>query len=144
MPAEVEQELSQTYTNGALICDEEELATTLCKVVGSCSNLYLLLDGMDECEKGTKKFLLKTLERLTSLRNATVRALVTCRDEDQMLRSLDRYPQIHLSAKASASDIESFVRCAVRARIQSRELVVSDPVLETQIVTELVAKSAGM
>jgi len=79
-----------------------------------------------------------------SFQNANCRVLYTCRDEDQMLRALDEYPQIHMSSRMSFADIKSYVEWAVKSRLQSRDLAISDPDLEADIVTELVNKSQGM
>lgn len=141
---ETEEHLAQACNSNASTPDQEDLASILYKTIDSGCNVHIILDGLDECEKDAKQFLTNVLRRLMSFQNANCRVLYTCRDEDQMLRALDEYPQIHMSSRMSFADIKSYVEWAVKSRLQSRDLAISDPDLEEEIVTELVNKSQGM
>ena len=106
--------------------------------------VYIVLDGLDECERESRQDILNFFKRLTTYEKVSVRTLVCCRDEDQLLRSLSSDHRIQLTTTALGSDIESFVRGSVRYRIESGQLTVRDPDLEQEIVRELVSKAHEM
>ena len=105
---------------------------------------YIVIDGLDECEKQVRQEVLNILKRISALKNASIRKFVSCRDEDELLRSLQLYPRIQLTAEALGGDIKSFVEGSVRSRIETGQLKIQNPELEHYIVQELVKKAHGM
>lgn len=116
----------------------------LCSLMPLCPPTHIVLDGLDECERQPRHDALSFLNRLSMLGNASIHICVSCRDEDQLLRSLNSYPLIQLTATALESDIKSFIQGSVRGRIESGQLTIRNLDLEHQIVQELVKKSHGM
>ena len=105
---------------------------------------YIIIDGLDECEKQARQEVLNILKRISALSSVSVLTYFSCRDEDELLRSLHQYPRIHLRAEALDCDIKSFVEGSVRSRIESGRLKIQNPKLENHIVQELVQKAQGM
>ena len=105
---------------------------------------YFVLDGLDECEKQPRQEMLNILKRISALKNASVRTFITCRDEDELLRSLHLYPRIQLTGETLGGDIKFFVEGSVRSRIESGQLKIRNPELEHHIVQELMKKAHGM
>ena len=144
IPSEMEAKILRAYKDGTRIPETSELVDLVCFLMQLWPVVYIVLDGLDECEKSPRQDILSFLERLATLANAIVHIFVSCRDEDQLLRSLKAYSRIQLTSAALETDIKSFVEGSVRARIVSRQLTVQNPELEHQIVWELVQKSHGM
>ena len=144
IPEEIEPQVLRAYKDGQRTPSTQELMGLVCSLMQLCPLVYLVLDGLDECERQSRQDILSFLERLSTLPKASVRTFVSCRDEDQLLRSLELYPRIQLTAAALGSDIKSFVEGSVRSRIGSGQLRIRNPDLEPQIVQELVNKSHGM
>lgn len=144
IPKEIEPQILRAYIDGTRTPGTYELMDLICALMRLRPIVYIVLDGLDECERPPRQDILSFLERLSSLTKASVRTFVSCRDEDQLLRSLQSYPRIQLTTTALESDIKSFVEGSVRSRIKSGQLTIRNPDLEHQIVQELVDKAHGM
>ena len=134
----------RAYRNGERTPGTNEIVDLVWSLIQLRPLAYIVLDGLDECEKQPRQDVLNFLKRLSTLEKTSVRTFVSCRDEDQLLRSLHSYPRIQLTAVALLGDIKSFVEGSVRSRIESGQLTIRDPNLEHQIVRELVNKAHGM
>ena len=144
IPAELEPKFLKAYKEGTRTPETTDLMELIFSLMQRQPMVYIVLDGLDECERSARQDILSFLERLSTLAGASVRTFVSCRDEDQLLRSLNSYSRIRLTAAALETDIKSFVEGSVRARIVSGQLTIKNPELEHQIVRELVQKSHGM
>lgn len=141
---EIEPKILRAYKDGTRIPETSELVELICSLMKLQPKVYIILDGLDECERSPKQDILSFLERLATLANASVHTFVSCRDEDQLTRSLNSYSRVRLTAAALETDIKSFVEGSVRARIVSRQLTIRNSDLEHLIVRELIQKSHGM
>ena len=144
IPAEIEPKILKAYKDGTRSPETSDLMELIFSLMQRLPMVYIVLDGLDECERSVKQNILSFLEHLSTLTGANVHTFVSCRDEDQLLRSLNSYTRIRLTAAALETDIKSFVEGSVRARIVSRQLTIRNLELEHQIVGELVQKSHGM
>ena len=105
---------------------------------------YIVLDGLDECGKEARAQIVSVLGRFSGLGSALLKTLILCREEDQLLRTLNLVPQIRITPETSKGDIESFVVESVKSKIQSGQLRIRNPTLKLEIVSELVSKAHGM
>ena len=144
IPEEIKPQILRASKDGQQVPETYELMELVCSLMQLRALVYILFDGLDECERQPRQDILNFLKRLSKLPKVSVRTFVSCRDEDQLLRSLQSYPRIQLTAAALGSDIKSFVEGSVRSRIGSGHLTIRNPDLEHQIVRELVKKSQGM
>ena len=143
-PKEIESQILRAYRDGQRTPEVHEVVEIVCSLMQKHPVSYIVFDGLDECEKQPRQDILNFLARLSTFGKVSMHALVSCRDEDQLLRSLLSYPRINLTAVALESDIKLYVKSSVRSRIKSGELTIRDPDLEHQIVHELVDKAHGM
>lgn len=143
-PEEIEPQILQTYGNGQRNPGMHEIGDLVCSLIQLHPVTYVVIDGLDECEKQARQESLNILKRISVLGSTSVRTFVTCRDEDELLRSLHHYPRIQLTAEALGGDIKSFVEGSVRSRIESGHLKIQNPELEHHIVQELIKKAHGM
>ena len=143
-PKEIEPQILQAYGHGQRTPGTHEIGDLVCSLMQLRPPGYIVLDGLDECEKQPRQEVLNVLKRVTALKNACVRTFVSCRDEDELLRSLHLYPRIQLTSEALGGDIKLFVEGSIRSRIESGQLRIRNPDLEHHIVQELVKKAHGM
>ena len=144
IPKQIEPQILRAYKDDQQIPGVSEVVEIICSLMQLRPSAYIVLDGLDECEKQSRQDILGFLERLSTLGKAFAHTFVTCRDEDQLLRTLQSYHRIQLTATVLGNDIESFVEGSVRSRIKAGLLTVRNPDLEHQIVRELVNKAQGM
>lgn len=75
---------------------------------------YIILDGLDECEKEDRKmilsFLTSLISKIDAKKTSKLRLLVISQTEPDIRRLLDRAREFELRADHNAQDIESFVR----------------------------------
>ena len=144
IPEEIEAQIPLGCVEGGQSLSMNELMDLVVLAVKLSSPTFVVLDGLDECEKEPRLQMTGFLNRLSGLCTAVVKTLVLCREEDQLLRSLQRTPCIRITPSALEGDIKSFVTGSVKSRVQSRELRLRNPSLELEIVSELVSKAHGM
>ena len=80
--------------------------------------VYCILDALDECDEGSRNWLLRRLTRLiqTSVQNRkkdVLKLLVTSRPVLDIIRALDRFPRFDLTA--NPNDLRLFVHSKVAA-----------------------------
>ena len=143
-PKAIEPQILRAYKDSQRTPRTDELVDLVCSLMQLHPLAYIVLDGLDECERQPRQDVLNFLKRLSNLGSSCVRTLVSCRDEDHLLRSLHQYPRIQITAEVLERDIKSFVGGSVRSRIDSGQLTIQDPDLRHQIVRELVDKAHGM
>ena len=143
-PEEIEPQMLKAYGHGQRTPGTHEIGDLVCSLMQLHPNTYIVIDGLDECEKQARQEVLNILKRISALRSTSVRIFVSCRDEDELLRSLHQYPRIQLTAETQEGDIKAFVEGSVRHEMDSGQLKVQNPELEHHIVRELVKKAHGM
>ena len=143
-PEEIEPQILQAYGHGQRPPGTHEIGDIVYSLMQLHPVTYIVIDGLDECEKPARQEVLSILKRISFHGSTSVRTFVSCRDEDELLRSLHQHPRIQLTAEALGSDIKSFVEGSVRSRIESGQLKIQNPELEHHIVQELVKKAHGM
>lgn len=144
VPAEVESQLRQSVIDKARVPGETLLQKSILSMVEAFRGLYVILDGLDECENETRRDVTALIEHLLVQNEADVKIFVSCREDEHILRSLDVHPCIQLSETMMASDINAFITGSVRSKVESGELRIDGPAVEEEIVAELVAKAHGM
>lgn len=144
IPEEIEAQIPLGCVEGGQTLSTNELMDLVVLAVKLSSPTFVILDGLDECEKEPRQQMTGFLNRLSVLGTAVVKTLVLCREEDQLLRSLQGTPCIRITPSALEGDIKSFVTGSVKYRIQHGELRIRNPSLESEMVSELVSKAHGM
>ena len=144
IPEAIEKRIPLGYIESGQSLELNDLVDLLCLAFRHSRLHYIILDGLDECGKEARAKVMSVLDRLSGLGSALLKTLILCREEDQLLRTLNQVPQIKISPEASKGDIESFVVGSVKTRIKSRQLRIRNPKLEGEIVSELVSKAHGM
>ena len=142
-PEDIESRILQDYSDEKEIPDEEVLSL-LHTIARSCSQIHIIIDGLDECDQQNWRSILKTFEDLRALPNLAIKMFIPCVEEGMIFHHLHGYTGIQVSAAKSAADIKAYIVESVRSKIETGELKIRNPTLETEIVSELVLKAKGM
>ncbi|KAL8877750.1 MAG: hypothetical protein Q9192_008608 [Flavoplaca navasiana] len=124
--------------------DASDLSDLLWLAIQQNPLTFIVIDGLDECEKVSRKVVMDLLHRLQKPENSTVKSLISCRKEDRILRSFEGVLMVEMTASSLKDDIQLFVADSVSSRVQSGELRIRDPDLAKEITDELVNKAQGM
>ena len=144
VPREIERQLRQSVIDEARVPGEALLRRSILSAIEACPGLYVIIDGVDECEKEARRDAIVLIEALLVHKRAAVKMFVSCREDEHLLRSLDVHPCIQLSETMMDNDINAFITGTVRSKVESGELRINNPALEDEIVAELVTKAHGM
>ncbi len=144
VPTEIECQLRQAVIGEARVPGETSLQRCILSTMEAIPGLYVIVDGLDECEKEARRDTITLIEQLLVHDKAAVKTFVSCREDEHILRSLDVHPCIQLSETMMAADIDAFITGTVGARVKSGELRINSSALEEEIVAELVTKAHGM
>ena len=137
-------ELSSAFQSGSGTPDRVELAILLNQVLKAYSEIYVIIDGVDECEKNVQNDILYAIEDMIELNQCTVKVWISSREDTDIMNGLRKYPSIHIAETKVTGDIENYVQTAVKSKLQSGELFIRDQTLEEEIISTLTTKSQGM
>jgi hypothetical protein len=115
------------------------------KIVIGFKMLYIVIDGIDECEKKDREDLLHVLSELATIGSNTKLFLAS---RDSVSREIQkRFPtfdRISLNCSAAQSDIATYVEGIVHDKLRNEELIVGDSRLIEEIKVALIEGADGM
>ena len=123
---------------------EQRLTNLISNAIQCCAGLHIIVDWLDECERGVQQAVTNTLGRLLTFEHPLIKILFTCRDEGHLLTSLNHFSRLQISHRASAADIQSYISHAIAQSLSSGDLTIRNPVLKEEIISKLVDKAQGM
>lgn len=144
IPEHLELQLFQIYAGGTRSPAEKALGDLFCSSVASRSTMYIVFDGIDECEKTVWQEMLKMFKHLATLRQCKIKVFVTCVEEGPVAHQLHDAPRVHISPTITNEDVKVFVASSVRSRIECGDLRIRNADLEQEIISELVLRAKGM
>ena len=144
IPEIIESQLLQLCAARSQSAPETALVNIFCSSVAILSDMYLIFDGLDECDKAVWRTMLKVFNQLAAVRPTNVKVFITCVEEGSVAHSLNGFTQIQLSPSVTSTDIKAFVESSVRLKIEDGELRIRNPSLEQDIIGELVLKANGL
>ena len=144
IPEHIETQLLQVYAGGTRSPAANTLSDIFYSVVALRPELYVVFDGLDECEKPVWKAMLKILERLGAIGQCNVKVFITCVEEASVSHQLGGLACVQLSPAATIKDIRSYVTLSVRSKIEGGDLKIRNPKLEQDIINELHSRANGM
>ena len=144
IPEIVESQLSQIFAARSQSSPETALVNIFCSSVAILSDLYIIFDGLDECDKAVWRTMLKVFKQLAAVRPTNVKVFMTCVEEGSVAHSLHGCTKVQLSPSVMSADIKAFVQSSVRLKIEDGELKIRSPSLEHDIISELFWKANGL
>lgn len=121
------------------------LQTTLQDMIRACSSVWIVLDGLDECEARSEYAADGVMPWIKNLRMPpSLHLLVTSRPEEDIKSAIETWADnneiISLQSDVTADDIHAYVR----ARVEQLVRWETEPDMRQQIVTTLTERAGGM
>lgn len=106
---------------------------------------YIILDGLDECEKKERRIILDALSTLASA-GLGAKVFVASRDtvSSDVKKAFSSFEHVTMGCLSARSDIVAFVENEVNDRLENEDLVVGDQSLVDDIKKALVEHADGM
>ncbi|KAI9857597.1 MAG: hypothetical protein M1813_008189 [Trichoglossum hirsutum] len=142
IPNEVEQRINLSYKDGTRTPSAGDLISILASSLATFSKVFIVVDGLDECQSSARRTILLALKQLMRLEHTIVKLYVTSRDEADIRASFTDHFSIQLMEDNIMPDISHYVSEAVLSRRQSR--LKCDDTLAREIVVALVEGARGM
>ncbi|KAI0440131.1 hypothetical protein F4803DRAFT_528501 [Xylaria telfairii] len=141
IPQQVEKELERLDSSSGL----DELVQILRIVMHPPRISYIIIDGLDECEKPDRVKLLTGLSSLTTP-GGNIRLFLSGRDSirGEIQKQFKTFDSLSMDCPSARDDISMFIKDTVRDRVQNEELSIGDPFLEEDIKLALIGGVQGM
>ena len=68
----------------------------------------IVIDALDECDKTSRADLLQALERIVHYSSNLVKVFMSSRNDQDIVRHLEHYPNIEITASKNQADIVNF------------------------------------
>lgn len=108
------------------------------------SQAIVILDGLDECESGSREEVFDFVARLVNTPCTLVKVFVTSRREEDIKDAFDGCPVVEIDSALVDGDIRVFLHDAIERRIQKKFLKLQDQTLKDTILEALSSKANGM
>ena len=138
------KDVVETFRANVNGLSEHFLVDSICNAIKSCAGASIILDGLDECERGVQQAMTKTLRRLLTIGRSPIKVLITCRDEGYLLATLNDFGRLQISRSAPVADIQSYISHSVATNLASGDLTLRNPDLKEEICSKLMDKAQGM
>lgn len=126
--------------------DINEIKDLLVNLSAGFLQTTIVIDALDECDRGTRDILFDVLEYVMSLAKNPIKIFATSRDDGDLMTRLEMSPNVYIQQGQNDGDINLFINSEVKACITNRKLlngVVADDLRE-KIVSTLQEKAHGM
>ena len=144
LPREIADHIFNVFHEEDYSPTQKELAELFRMAFSLSSRAFLVIDGLDECEKNACREILSIIKWILKITGCVIKVYISSQSDVQILHALAAYPRISLSTSTLSSDIEAYVTSATQALIEERQLLIQSPALEREIITALKEKANGM
>lgn len=143
IPKELESTLLDAYI-GIRKPGLEELLEILSSTIKLFTNIYIILDGIDECTGSNRADLLRVIHSIIAPSSTVVKLLIASRADVDLEKAFNNYLCLEVSGNNISADIETFVNSIISKKLESGDLVVRNPALVGEIIKALVNGAQGM
>ena len=144
LPREIADHIVTVFNEDEYSPTRRELYELFRMTLSLIPRVFLVIDGLDECEKNACHEVLSIINWILEITGCVVKIYISSQSDVQILHALATSSRISLSTSILSSDIESYVTSATQELIQERQLLIQDPALEREIITALKEKADGM
>lgn len=127
--------------------DPQEYATIdyFLKLTASYSEVFIVIDGLDECPDQGRKSVLDFLNNLRS-RQPVFKTFVTSRKKSDIARCFDRKDvfQVSSDSQGTINDVNRLIRQKTQSLRQSQDLLIQSDIVFEKVVSTLTQKADGM
>ncbi|KAF8466181.1 hypothetical protein BDZ91DRAFT_783017 [Kalaharituber pfeilii] len=118
----------------------QELFIRTCRLL---NNIYLILDGIDECQDDTQAQILGLLTRILSIPRS-VKVYISSRKDVYLTRNLPYTFSVSLDNVRWRPEIEGYIDASLRQRLDDGRLQIQDPAMVEEIKQALMVGVEGM
>lgn len=140
----LEKQIETYFRPETRVATEEELFTLLLDVLQSYTNIYILIDGLDECNKEDINRILPMLSQLLKSEIPLLKIALFSREQTTIANTLKGYPSVRVTSDKISLDISSFIKETVESKIGCGQLCISEPLLKTEVINALINGAQGM
>ena len=144
VPESIEMEILKTYAGGTKSPAESALSAIFYSIAMMHPRLYIVLDGLDECERPTWQAILKVFKQLGDIPKSNFKLFITCVEEGPLSHQLTDFECLQFSPVVTAEDMKVYVTSSVTSKIDQGELRVRKHELKQEIVSALISRANGM
>ncbi|KAK0130384.1 hypothetical protein ONS96_000905 [Cadophora gregata f. sp. sojae] len=108
------------------------------------SQALVVVDGLDECESGSREEILAFIARLVKEQSALIKVFVTSRRDEDIMDTFDGCPVVEIDSTCVDADIKIFLQDEIARRIHEKKLKLQKIDLKDAILEALSSKSNGM
>ena len=145
---EVEGQLSRFKDSDV---DMDTIETLLQHCIGRFSKLYIVIDALDEFEKGQRNVLLRSLSSIISLPDSKAKLFLVGRSSVSMdiRRWFPASQERSADCREVQADIEAYTQETIALRqgkkfCPQEQLILQDPALAQEIIEALIGGADGM
>lgn len=144
LSSKVEHCLSKALRSA--IFEPTELSHLLELAIASCTEHYIVIDGIDECSEPERRILIETLGLTVRSSEAPVKLLISSRyGISEGLRRINGHLyNILVDEKKSKLDMATYIDTTLASRLEDGSFRVGDPSLVLYTRTALIAGAQGM
>ena len=129
------------FPSGKLTIEESQ--ALLLEMTQNYSNITLVVDALDECDKNTRSELVATLDMLVSQSSTAVKVLISSRPDPDIKYRFEGGPNVNIRAVDNENDIAKFIDDKIKNHPKYSQSPIKAS-LEREIREKLVEKAAGM
>ena len=144
LPREIANHIFNVFHEEDYPPTHQELRELFRMALSLSPRAFLVIDGLDECEKNACREILSIINGILKTTGCVIKIYISSQSDVQILHALAAYPRISLSTSTLSPDIEAYVTSAIQALIEERQLLIQSPALEREIITVLKEKANGM
>lgn len=140
----IEKQIEIYFQSSAKITVKEELFTFLLDVTKSFSKIYVLINGLDECDKDDINMILSMLSQLLRSTCPSFKIALFSREENNIVNAFKNHHRVHVFSDKISLDFSIFIKEAVESKMVCGQLCVSEPSLKVEIINALINGAQGM
>ncbi|OCK98035.1 uncharacterized protein K441DRAFT_480905, partial [Cenococcum geophilum 1.58] len=125
--------------------DLERVSALLQRALPSNCKAYFILDGLDECDYTEREVLIQQLQKLQETFALLLCVSIRLDPENALIVSLKQFTAARItSIPGKNPNIEAFIEAKLESCVESKKLVIGDPMLILEIQDALLKGSQGM
>lgn len=140
----LERQIERYFRPQARVATEEELFTLLLDAAQNYSNIYILIDGLDECNKEDLSKVLPMISQLLQSTRPIFKIALFSREESTIANAVKNYPRVRVSSDKISLDLSTFIKETVESMVNCGQLCISEPLLKTEVINALIRGAQGM
>ncbi|KAH7010053.1 hypothetical protein EDB80DRAFT_714408 [Ilyonectria destructans] len=123
----------------------EEVLELLQMGIAPLRTFYIIIDGLDECERNDRRDILQVLSSLTSS-GSKVKVFIASRENlsREITKTFRSIEHISMGCSSAQFEIAAFVEDTIQERLETEDLVVGDPALINDVKQALIEGAEGM